>query len=523
MTSTVRQGGFAAIPNSWRLPLAALALVWGSLIGLYWETLSLMVGVWDRSGTFAHCFLVAPISLWLAWRQWDQLKASSPASQPWVLLPMVVAACAWLLGDMTNVNALTQFAFTAQLVLAVPLVLGLRVAAQIAFPLAFLFFMVPFGEFLLPWLMQWTADFTVAAVRLSGVPVYRENLQFVIPSGSWSVVEACSGVRYLIASFMVGSLFAYLNYNSLKRRLLFCGVALLVPLVANWLRAYMIVMLGHLSGNKIAVGVDHLIYGWVFFGVVVAVMFFIGSRWAEAPAEQSPATGQMHALVAEPAPVLLRTTLAGLLVLLAPHALQWLDAGGKQDRTSALVLSLPALPGTSDTTDAPAFIPDLKGPNATALRAYRVGQTTVFVHLGYYENQTAGRKLVSSVNALVIGEDEYWRQTDSGVFAISQAPLNSTWRGTVLQGGPVAMTAQNRQLRIKQAYWAGGQTTASGAMATGYILRDKLLGRGDGAAMLTVYAEHADDRANTDAVLRDFIAAHLGALDRQLVTYRTRQ
>jgi len=39
-----------------------------------------------------------------------------------------------------------------------------------------------------------------------------------------------------------------------------------VPIIANWLRAYMIVMIGHLSGNKLAVGVDHLIYGWLFFG-----------------------------------------------------------------------------------------------------------------------------------------------------------------------------------------------------------------------------------------------------------------
>jgi hypothetical protein len=46
-----------------------------------------------------------------------------------------------------------------------------------------------------------------------GHPGLPRGLQFVIPSGSWSVIEACSGVRYLIASFMVGALFAYLNYQ----------------------------------------------------------------------------------------------------------------------------------------------------------------------------------------------------------------------------------------------------------------------------------------------------------------------
>ena len=89
----------------------------------------------------------------------------------------------------------------------------------IAFPLAFLFFAIPFGGFMLPWLMEMTADFTVSALRLSGVPVYREGMSFLIPSGAWSVVEACSGLRYLIASFMVGTLYAYLTYRSPRRRL----------------------------------------------------------------------------------------------------------------------------------------------------------------------------------------------------------------------------------------------------------------------------------------------------------------
>src|SRR4029453_12636412 len=104
------------------------------------------------------------------------------------------------------------------LVLAVPMLLGMEVARAITFPLAFLLFMVPFGEFLLPPLMEGTASVTIAALRLTGVPVYREGLQFVIPSGKWSVVEACSGVRYLIASMVVGVLFASLNSRSLRRR-----------------------------------------------------------------------------------------------------------------------------------------------------------------------------------------------------------------------------------------------------------------------------------------------------------------
>ncbi len=93
-------------------------------------------------------------------------------------------------------------------------VFGNDVTRRILYPLAFLFFAVPAGDFLMPTLMDHTADFTVMALRLSGVPVFREGNYFTIPSGNWSVVEACSGLRYLIASITLGVLFAYLNYRA---------------------------------------------------------------------------------------------------------------------------------------------------------------------------------------------------------------------------------------------------------------------------------------------------------------------
>lgn len=519
--STAPSALSAAIPAAWRPSLLVLALLLVMLTGLYWDTLTTMVGIWERSGTFAHCYLVAPISLWLVWRQWGGLKQLAPSPQPLALLPIAGVAFAWLVGDMASVNALTQFAFVAQLVLAVVLVLGTRVARSIAFPLAFLFFMVPFGEFLLPVLMQWTADFTVAAIRLTGIPVYREGLQFVIPTGNWSVVEACSGVRYLIASFMVGSLFAYLNYNSLKRRLIFCAVSLAVPLLANWLRAYMIVMLGHFSGNKLAVGVDHLIYGWVFFGLVIGVMFFIGARWSEPPALDSLAPASGGSATAVRAGRFAWVAVAGAVVLCAPIGMNWLMNQQSAAAAVASKLILPSLPGATDATSAPSYTPPLLNPTATAQRAYGVDGGVVYVHLGYYQQQTYGRKLVSSVNSLVEGEDKHWQMFASGSVTVDIAGEPTRWRSATLLGGAVSASAQQRQrVEIRQTYWAGGRITDSGAKATLYTVLGKLAGRGDAAAMITVYTEEADP-TKAAARLDAFLRTHTPALERQLVTYRS--
>src|SRR6266581_6001215 len=245
LTIPVPKDGYAARRHrrAWPLALAAciVSILW--IIAWYGSTGLAMVSIWARSDTFAHGFIVLPIALWLVWRVRARIAAVTPHPSWWVLAPIAAAGFAWLMGELAAVNAVSQSAFTALLVLTVPAVLGTRVARVIAFPLGFMFFAVPIGEFLMPQLMSWTADFTVLALTLTGIPVYREGLQFVIPSGYWSVAEACSGVRYLIASLMVGTLYAYLVYRSPRRRLVFVGVSILVPIVANWLRAYMIVMI----------------------------------------------------------------------------------------------------------------------------------------------------------------------------------------------------------------------------------------------------------------------------------------
>jgi exosortase len=97
-----------------------------------------------------------------------------------------------------------------------------------------------------------------------------------LPTGEFEVAAACSGIRYLIASITFGCLYAYLTLRSGWRRALFVALAAVIPILANGLRAYGIVMLAHLSDMRWAVGVDHIIYGWLFFAVVISVLMLLG-------------------------------------------------------------------------------------------------------------------------------------------------------------------------------------------------------------------------------------------------------
>jgi EpsI family protein len=170
-------------------------------------------------------------------------------------------------------------AIVGMVVSTVIAVAGWEFAGKIAFPLGFLLFMIPAGDPINPLLMEYTARMTIWAVHATGIPVLREGLNFSLPTGNWSVVEACSGLRYVVAAAVLGSLFAYLNFTSWVRRAVFFVTALVVAIVANWMRAYLIVMLGHLTNMRWGVGDDHVVYGWVFFGLTMFALFAMGARW----------------------------------------------------------------------------------------------------------------------------------------------------------------------------------------------------------------------------------------------------
>ena len=498
---------------AWRWPLVMLLALWAVALLGHRDTAQGMLELWNKSESYAHCWVVPPIALWLAWRLRHQVAALTPQAAPWFLLPMLGAEVLWLLGALVGVNAAAQFALVAVLVLSVPLVMGWPVARALAFPLGFVFFCVPVGDFLTPSLMQATADFTIMAVRLSGVPVYREGLYFSIPSGNWSVVEACSGIRYLMASVMVGSLFAYMNYQSTRKRLIFAGVSILVPIVANWLRAYMIVMLGHLSGNRLAVGADHLLYGWVFFGMVIMALYWIGARWADPePAWQAPPVA-----AAGPLPTslsfLASAALGSLVIVSAAMAQQGLESGTD---AAPVQLVLPDELGQGAwrrQAIAPAleWQPVIKNPVAQERAGY-LGPDGASLGLivGYFKGQSGTSKVVSGLNRLVKVEDPHWNLLESGKTVVQQASQPFEVLDHRITEADLSGTQPRLKVRAWRFYWIDGHWLADDVQGKLRGVWGRLNGRADDAAYVLIYAE--DRGPETGAQMTRFLADVVPAL-----------
>lgn len=479
--------------------LLAATFVW--VVAWYWETAADIAGIWWRSDTFAHGLVVLPLFGWLVWRKREALGGLSPVPAAVALPLLAVSGFGWLAGEVVSVAALSHASLAFMLVAGCVAVCGLRISRVLAFPFLFLFFGVPIGEFLLPILMRHTADFTVFALRATGVPVYQEGLHFVIPNGRWSVVEACSGLRYLVASLMVGALYAYLNYSSLKRRLLFMLVALLVPIVANWIRAYITVRVGYHFGAEFVEGFIHIVYGWVFFGIVVMLMFWIGNIWRE----DAPAAAPARALAVPASRAGGGAVVAAAAVLVAVFPL---IAGAllHQDAVGAIALQAPPAQAgwtVEEGADFP-YRPAFKGHRGEAFQVYRRADgAQVGLYLAFYAGQRKGEELVMHGNHLEGGEVAGWVK---GRWDDEPQAVGTVRKSLLIRG--------DARMSLWGWYWINGRIVANGYVAKALLALDRFTGQRDDSAAVMVLVPAAS--AEGDAVARDFITTHGAAIDAAL-------
>jgi exosortase A len=474
-----------------------------------------MVSIWLRSDTFAHGFVIVPISAWLIWRRRHDLAVIEIRPSFLALLALALAGFGWLLGELAGVGAAQQFCLVTMISLMVWAIAGYKVVAALAFPLFFLLFAVPFGEFLEPPMMEQTANFTVAALRATGIPVYREGLFFTIPTGNWSIVEACSGLRYLIASVTVGFLYAYLTYHSLARRAAFVAASILVPIVANWLRAYMIVMIGHLSNMKYAAGVDHVIYGWLFFGLVMLLLFWVGSFWREDMDSAMPVPDRAVQAAtggSSPAATVAATIAVAAIAAIWPvAAAKLLDAG--DGRSPALHAPEGAGGWRQASGPLTTWTPNFQKSRAAFNQAYDGNTSRAGIYIGYYRNQQPGAQLISSQNELVSTRNPYWKliaESDRDL-KIGSAEIPAVQ--TILRGPAT-------KLLVWRWYWVDGRYVVNPYWAKVLHAKARLFGRGDDGAVIIIFTPYAEELRPAERTLRDFTAVMLPGIATSLENAR---
>lgn len=265
------------LPAAWRAPLAALAAASLALVLATFGAWSTMAHQWWNIDTYNHLLLVPLITAWLVALKEEELARLAP--QPFLpgLLGVAAGLALWRAGEGLEINLVAQAGAVGALQAAAVTVLGLRASIVLALPIAFAAFLVPFGDEIIPPLQAITADIAIALTHASGVPARIEGLHIDTPAGLFIVAEACSGVKFLIAMVTLGVLVCATRFNRWRTRAAFMAACVIVPVLANGVRAFATIYVAQYVGAEKATGFDHIVYGWVFFAIVIAVL--LGAAW----------------------------------------------------------------------------------------------------------------------------------------------------------------------------------------------------------------------------------------------------
>ncbi|MFT3977200.1 MAG: exosortase A [Sphingomonas bacterium] len=487
-------------PHEWRRALTALALVTALLLAAFHRDLAAMARIWWTSTTFGHCLFIGPVVAWLVWIRRRELAQLRPESWWPGLAIVALGGFGWLVGDAAGVSFARQFGLVMMVQGAVVTLLGANVARGLLFPLCYALFLVPFGDMLEPPLQRITVAITLPLLHLAGVPAEVDGVLIHAGRYYFEVAEACSGSKFLIAMLAYGALVANVCFTSWTRRAVFMAACIVVPVIANGVRAFGTIYAAHLTSVEAATGFDHIIFGWVFFGLVMALVMALGWRWFDrAPDDPAfdPATLQTplrHRLALVPAVALVLAT-AGMFA-------GWSAAIAARGAVLPERIALPDVPGWRRAplgTRAP-WQPYYPGADHYLFGRYadRRGDA-VDLAVAVFASQREGHK-IGAFGTGALRQDDRWVRVEDAPGIAGGSAMRITAPGPA--GRPVERI-------VGTWYRVGGIVTGDEKIVKFATLKARMLGGDQAAVAIHVSAEEPDARA----AIGRFLAA-LGSIDR---------
>lgn len=492
-------------------------IVFGAVAGIFWPTASHLLTSWGENDLGNHALLVVLVVWVLIWNLRHELSVLPIRPFLFGFVGLIGLGFIWLSGQLVFTLAATQFAVLAMVPMVVLTLLGVRWLTTLAFPFFVLVFALPLWGPLVPTLVRWTAKFVELAIRASGVPIYREGAYFVLPSGSWSIADACSGAAFLSTCLLLGVLYAWTIYDSPRKRLLFVAGSAIIGVVGNWIRVYLTMMIAHMTDNRWLRN-DHYTFGWWLFAVFLSVFCWVGWRYRDAESSNSPSIQRNSAgLTAgfSPADRTPAFHFSAVSVAILATMVVWPLSESRlstlRERSTIEIAEIPPKSGWSVVEKPSAeWTPELNNPSQVRVQTFEKGGQRVSVFVGIFGNESWSSKLVSASNQLAGGGKSDWSLAERGLVRTEVAgKLIDAQTGIVL-GGRGRIVAWHW-------YWIDGVSTGNGLRAKFEQLLIRLEGMRTTSAWIAIYTVADTDSESRSTLLQEFMRDMGGALETALI------
>lgn len=261
--------------------VAVLVAAYAALmIALFHAALGQMISGWNKDD-YNYCYLIPFVVLYLLWERRGELFEGASTPSWWGLAALLAGIFFYWLGELGGEFYTLYVSSWLVLVGLCWLHLGWRKLKMIGFPLVLLITMFPFPNFihtnLSLKLQLLSSQLGTAMIRLYGLPAYRDGNVIDLGFTQLQIVEACSGLRYLIPLIVIGIILVYFFRAPWWKRLLLLVSTVPWAIIVNAFRVALTGIFASIWGMGVVEGFSHDFAGWAVFMVSLAVL--LGEMW----------------------------------------------------------------------------------------------------------------------------------------------------------------------------------------------------------------------------------------------------
>ena len=255
------------------------AIIFGLLLFVYADNLKWLWSRWMENPNYSHGPLIPLISLFVIFQKRKALKDIETNGSNGGLFMLLGATILYVASLRAQINFAISYSMILALMGIVLLIYGKRMLLALAFPIMYLFFMVPFwGAAINKFgniLKLLSSILTSNILQFLGYPIFREGVILHLSRGSFEVADPCSGIRSLISLLALGTILAYYSNGILSKKIVLVLLAVPLALLGNTLRVVFFGLILETKEVLISEGFLHTLTGLgVFAFAFLGLMAF---------------------------------------------------------------------------------------------------------------------------------------------------------------------------------------------------------------------------------------------------------
>jgi len=200
--------------NTHQRTVGKLFLILILLALIYFTTFTELFQVWNSNEDYSHGFFILPISLYLIWRRREEILSQPATPERWGYALMALWVVTYIIGTVGHISTFANVSMIIFVIGAFAILINGRAAHIVLFPAFFMIFMFPipseiYARVTNP-LMLISTNISFHILSILDVPILKEGNLLFRPNYKMEVVNACSGIRSMLAIMAITLLVGYL-------------------------------------------------------------------------------------------------------------------------------------------------------------------------------------------------------------------------------------------------------------------------------------------------------------------------